>query len=308
MVRTITAVAAFSLLLTSCGYVGDPLPPALNIPTKVTDLSAVQRADKIFIDFTIPPLTTEGLVLKRLGPPDLQIGDKPVDVIVDKTGPVHLEVPAKDWIGQNAAVRVRINNGRGRYSDWSNTVDLAVVAPLEAPGGITAKSDPHGVRLSWQNPSPREGETWRVLRLSDKKTAVVDHPEYLDTETEYGKEYQYQVVAVLKTAESEPSAVASITPKDEFPPAVPVGLTALAGINTIELAWDRVTDEDLKGYRIYRALEAGPFERIAELVEEPAYSDKAITAGKKYRYAVSSIDQTGNESAKSAPIEINAPQ
>jgi fibronectin type 3 domain-containing protein len=89
---------------------------------------------------------------------------------------------------------------------------------------------------------------------------------------------------------------------------MPMGLTALAGINTIELSWDRNTEEDLKGYRIYRALEAGPFERLAELVEDPAYSDKSVTPGKKYKYAVSSIDQAGNESAKSTPVEITSPQ
>jgi hypothetical protein len=307
MDRTKTALAALSLLLTGCGYVGDPLPPALNIPGKVVDLRAFQQGDKIVIDFTIPPLTTEGLVLKRLGPPDLQIGDKPVPVDVEKAGPVHVVLPAKDWTGQDAAVRVRISNDRGRYSDWSNVVNLSVIPPLEQPRNVIAKSDRQGVRLDWQG-SNRPGESWRVVRLEDKKTATVAQPEYIDTETQYGKEYQYQVVAVLKTAESIPSAIVNITPKDEFPPAVPVGLTALAGIDTIELSWDRNTEEDLKGYRIYRALDAGPFERIAELVEDPAYSDKSIKPGKKYKYAVSSIDQAGNESAKSAPVEIASPQ
>ena len=301
MARTFTGLLVLSILLTGCGYVGAPLPPALNIPEKVADLRAVQRGGKIIIDFTIPARTTEGLLIKRLGPPDLQIGDKPVEAPSD-TG--HIEVPAKDWIGQDAAVRVRINNARGRYSDWSNTVTLSVVPPLEPPSDLLAKSDPQGVRITWAG----AGEKWRVVRLGDASTAEVDHAEYLDTGAAFGTEHRYQVVALLKAAESEPSAIVSITPKDEFPPAAPAALTALAGINSVELSWDRNTEEDLKGYRMYRAVDAGPFATVAAMVEEPSYSDKTVIPGKKYRYAVSAIDQAGNESAKSAAIEIAMPE
>ena len=44
---------------------------ALNIPSRVTDLTVVERGGRIDITFTIPPLTTEGLALKadrRPGP------------------------------------------------------------------------------------------------------------------------------------------------------------------------------------------------------------------------------------------------
>ena len=54
-----------ALLVTGCGYVGDPLPPALNIPVPVADLNAVQRGDQIIIQFTVPQMTTEGWFRSR---------------------------------------------------------------------------------------------------------------------------------------------------------------------------------------------------------------------------------------------------
>ena len=47
-------------------------------------------------------------------------------------------------------------------------------------------------------------------------------------------------------------------------------------------------------------------QKIATLVEAPTYSDSKIEAGKKYRYTVSAVDLTGNESAQSAPVEATA--
>ena len=42
-------------------------------------------------------------------------------------------------------------------------------------------------------------------------------------------------------------------------------------------------------------------------VLEPGWiSDRQIEAGKKYRYAVSAVDQTGNESRRSEPVEAAA--
>ncbi len=68
------AIALLTGLLAGCGYVGDPLPPALNIPKPVEDLRVVQVGDKLLVDFTIPLQTTEGLPVRDLGPIELRIG------------------------------------------------------------------------------------------------------------------------------------------------------------------------------------------------------------------------------------------
>jgi hypothetical protein len=305
MLRLRSILFAASLpWLSGCGYVGEPLPPTPNVPRPVTDLRAVQHGDTIVVDFTIPPLTTDGLVLKHLGTADLQIGDKPVPVTVDKTGPVHVETPARNWIGQEPNVRVRISNANDRFSNWSNYVTVAVVEPLDPPADVKAQADPKGVRLTWR-PEKRPGVTWRVTRGKDEFTS--DHPEFIDTGAQYGTEYKYQVVAILKTVESDPSPEVVVTPKDVFPPAVPAGLTALTGVSSIELSWERNTEEDLKGYHLFRAQEGGAFQPLGDLILQPSYSDKQIQPGKKYRYTLSAADQSDNESGRCPAIEALAP-
>ncbi|MDQ2946650.1 MAG: hypothetical protein M3Y27_12015, partial [Acidobacteriota bacterium] len=123
----------------------------------------------------------------------------------------------------------------------------------------------------------------------------------------YGAHYQYWVEGVRGDAESELAGPLAVTPEDKFAPAVPVGLAASAGLQTIELAWERNTEPDFKGYRVYRRIGNGSFEKIGELIEAPSFSDTKVETGKRYLYAISSVDQSGNESVKSPAVEIAAP-
>ena len=42
-------LALAALLYAGCGYVGDPQPPALHIPRRVTDLRAFQHAGQVIV-------------------------------------------------------------------------------------------------------------------------------------------------------------------------------------------------------------------------------------------------------------------
>ena len=106
--------------------------------------------------------------------------------------------------------------------------------------------------------------------------------------------------------QSEISDVISITPLDMFPPAVPAGLSAVAGTGAVELAWERNTESDFAGYHVYRSTDGGTFERIAGPIDAPTYSDRAVEAGRKYSYVVTAIDNASNESERSVPAEVTA--
>jgi hypothetical protein len=308
-----------------CGSVGEPLYPALNIPTRIGDLTAVERGDRIEINFTIGPRTTEGLALKEIGGVELRVGPnasaafnvdqwasgaKRIDVETpSQPGPVSVPIRVQDFVGQELLVAVRVANAKGRASEWSNIIIVNVEAPLSKPAGLKASAEPAGVRLTW---TAGNGRSFRIFRKLDQEKelstiATVDQPEYVDASTEYGKSYTYYVQSIHDKTESEIAGPESIVPKDIFPPRVPVGLTASAGIAAIELAWERNTEPDFKEYRVYRSGENGPFLPIAEGLEGPSYSDRKIESGKHYRYRIAAVDLAGNPSELSAPVEIIAP-
>ena len=292
------------VLAWSCGYIGDPLPPALNIPQRVTDLAVVERGDKLLISFTIPALTTENLPLKNMGPPEIQIQDRTIESKAEKPGPHVEEIPARDYVGRDLTFRVRLNNGRGRFSAWSNQVVVHVVDPVQTPADLAAVPDPKGLRVTWQSPS-RPGQTWILVREDHLDSPVpLNQPHFIDSETEFGKEYTYRVQAKVDKAESEMSAEVTGTPRNIFPPSVPTGLTVIQGIDTVELAWDPNPEPDVKGYRVYRGVGGGELQLLAGDVQPPSYSDKKVAGNQTYRYAVSAIDQADNESAKSQVAEI----
>ena len=148
------AAALWCILgLAGCAQIGPPKPPALDIPTRITDLRAAEYGDQILVQFTIGALTTDGLALTSLKTVEVQVtgGDSPrmLHAQAKGPGPVAHEFPAKDWVGKQVTLMVRATGPKGKASDWSNPVTLAVGEPLATPADVKAISDPKGVRLTW---------------------------------------------------------------------------------------------------------------------------------------------------------------
>ncbi len=215
-------------------------------------------------------------------------------------------VPASEWRGQRVAVAVRTSIKKtDHYSPWSNRVVLEVIPPLQRPV-IKAEATKDGYLLTW--PAERPGLHYEVFRQGPNEHTPVqlgtaDSPVYVDSTAQWDTPYTYTVVAQIDSAESLPSEPKSVDHPDTFPPAVPASITALAGPASIEISWARSPDADLKGYYVYRSVGGGPLVRLGDLINLPTYSDRSVEHGKTYTYAVSAIDQKGNESAKSAATE-----
>jgi hypothetical protein len=317
----VALLSAF-MLLAGCGYVGPVLPPSPEIPTQVMDLAAAQRGDKIVVTFRTPPRTTDNIAIKEFSEIDLRIGpalqpfdfeswavsakrysqEPPAvrDPLDPQPIPITVSVPLEGLLGKHVAVAVRTAVKRDHYSSWSNRIELDVNRPLATPTGLKASSTADGIVLKWQSVDLATG--YRVLRQS-LEIGKSDKAEFLDATSQYDTEYSYQVIATSGSAEGLPSEIAKVTPVDKFPPAVPTGVTALAGPESVEVSWQRNSETDLQGYIVYRSVDNGVLEKQGELINLPAFSDKKVEQGKTYRYQISAIDKTGNESAKSTASE-----
>ena len=315
------------LFLTGCGYVGPVVPPSPNIPGAITDLAVVERGDKLVVTCSAPVRTTDSVVIKRLSEVDLEIGPdiRPFDLVRwsarakrfelpippdtdrddPKSPPLEDRIPVSTFSGQKRlAVAIRTSAKSDHYSQWSNVVHLELVEPLDPPA-VTAQATADGIKLTW-NPQ-RSGLHYSVLRKSpaDKEAqqmGVAETAEFVDVKSAYDTPYTYTITAQEGSAESLPGVAAPnpMIAKDVFPPSVPSAVTALAAATTIEVTWERSPEADLKGYYVFRSVNAGPFERQPDLLTIPTFSDHNVEHGKTYRYSVSATDQLGNTSNRSA--------
>src|SRR5258708_19109012 len=101
-----------------------------------------------------------------------------------------------------------------------------------------------------------------------------------------------------------------IRPRTTPAPAVPKGLTAVAGTATMNLSWDANTEADLAGYLVLRG--EAPGDTLQPLTPAPitgtSYEDKTVTPGVRYVYAIVAVDKATppNKSALSLRVEETA--
>lgn len=150
-------------LLTGCGTPGAPQPPSLNLPERVTDLSATRVGNKVSLTWTMPRRNTDKLVLK--GDIDVRVcraeGESADGKTCATAGRLQL-APASDGKYSESLTAglssgapraliyfVELKNARGRSAGLSNG---ATVLAGDAPPPVTgfaADVRNEGVVLRW---------------------------------------------------------------------------------------------------------------------------------------------------------------
>lgn len=211
-------------------------------------------------------------------------------------------------------VTVRRN---GERSEISNIVTLVPVIPPAAPEGVLAEAEEKRICIRWQpvavnvagNPAEVGGYFVYRRPLSEEEFArplngdPVASTDYADASATYGSTYVYTVTAVVKGhsgTESAPAIQFGLDYPDVYPPPPVSELDALAEQTVVRLNWAPVEASDLAGYVLFRAEGDGPFARLADLpATATTYEDRRIATDTTYRYAVRSVDRSGNLSAPS---------
>ena len=310
-------VAGVALVAVSCGYVGDPLPPALNIPQPVQDLRAQQVESKIDAAFTIPLKTTENLAITGIAAVEIRVGRIPdggwnsdawaagaksIAVDASKPGPAETSIDVREFAGQEVVLAVRMANKKGRSSAWSNLVTLRVETPVITPTEFNADSAVNGAILAWK------GWDGPVIVYRDG-TAIGEgtNGQFADPRALLGKVYNYEIQARGDKALGRKTGPKTLTVEDRFPPAAPTGLNVAAGAGTLELSWNPNPEADILGYTVQRAAGDGKFIAVANQLDAPAFTDRDVQRGSRYRYMVSAVDLRKNQSVTSQEVEITVP-
>jgi hypothetical protein len=189
------------------------------------------------------------------------------------------------------------------------------------PRGLKGDLGRNRITLTWRAPArnldrtePASVSGYNVYRAAGEEEprrlnpAPVADTTYEDRDMEFGNTYRYFIRAVTGAAapfgESEDSRHVTVEAEDTFAPSAPKGLIAIAGENFISLNWDRSRERDLDSYRVWRRpAGAGEFAPLTEDgIKETSYTDTGAQKNIRYDYAVTALDQKGNESPRSESV------
>lgn len=212
------------------------------------------------------------------------------------------------------AVRAVLRRRNGAATAVSAVSTLQVLTPPDttapaAPTGIVATPGDGQVSVTWTGSTSADVTGYRVYLTSDPFVApapiTVTGTGHVFTGLTNGVTYYVAVRAVDGAGnESTGTALRSVTPADTTPPAAPTGLVAQPGDGQVQLSWGDVDEDDVAGYRVYYSTTPGQRIQAPGAPVSPDYDLTGLTNGTTYVVVVTAVDESGNESADSAPVSV----
>jgi hypothetical protein len=197
----------------------------------------------------------------------------------------------------------RIRAIKGAVASSYTSVSNATTVPLP-PAGPTAltalASSPTSIVLSWTDGSNNETgfQIERSLSASGEFTLITTTAANATSQTDElltsNTTYYYRVRAVNTGGSSSYAVSASVTTPVE-PPAAPSGLSATAGVSSINLNWTDNSPNESQ-FVIERSTTSGTSFTVVsnETANTISYIDSDITGGQPYFYRIKATNAGGN--------------
>lgn len=203
-------------------------------------------------------------------------------------------------------------------------LDPTQATPLPSPpSGLTGSADRRGVALRWADPDGGGANRpvgYRVVRrliaggavtvltpqtLPRPRQRSADLPAFHDDDPPKGDAVEYDVRSVdLFGRESEPAKVL-LYAQDLTAIDPPMGVTAKAGIESVDLSWESRDNPSTSGYVVTRSqLPGGPWEVLNSKPLAPSVNtlhDGGLRVGSSYYYRLQSMGPRGDLGAPSDP-------
>ncbi|NPV82753.1 MAG: fibronectin type III domain-containing protein [Candidatus Aminicenantes bacterium] len=336
----VVAALLLALFNSACGRKGPLLEPVPRVPQAVSDFRVVQQGESLIFTWTEPasyldgtPLGESSAEIRVMKLKDEGIsGKKALDSFMKYSRPLAGLNLGKLDVGTNRAVLrldmgkvagknylfgLRTKGKKGGWSEISNLVSIRLeILPLP-PSGLRAQVEERQISLSWEPPEiGLDGRplTEKVFYNLYREEAggfrlLNDQPlartRFEDLNFSFGLTYRYLVRSVVARGgeyrESADSEILEVTAADVFPPATPAEVRILSGADGVTISWLPNRENDLAGYRVYRAREVASGEEAAVLLTPenlavPVFLDGSVEKNTSYVYSICAVDKFGNES------------
>jgi hypothetical protein len=212
----------------------------------------------------------------------------------------------------------------GEISPPSNVVEGKGIPQLIYVPHIThaMPDDKGGNELFWEfdeqgNELISSFELWKSPTERDNFQSVIENISPTSRSVLYENPLMtafYTIRAIPKQGgEPTESFVRMVQMEDSIPPAIPTGLAGtIDSLGIVRLHWDANTDEDLLGYRVFRAQTAGeeliPLNDVVLTINEFTDTIPIFTLNANVYYAVTATDRRYNQSEQSPVLVLKRPE
>lgn len=212
--------------------------------------------------------------------------------------------------GETFYYKVTAMNRRGTEGGFSAAIEARTLVVPAQPIFLNTEPDIKAAHLKWRIRPGAEASGFKIFRkdatdrdFKEISSIASENLEYTDRGLKDDTTYFYALTAVdSKGVESDMSQILDVRTFK-----APVMLKAESGkIRRVDLSWNGLTSEVVKGYMIYRAADkTGEYKQAARIMDRAinTYTDKdGLGDSLTYWYRISAFSRNGSETALSAAL------